>query len=33
MALALDYSVVLRSQRGERTVPLDGFFEGRSRPG
>lgn len=28
LALALDYSVVLRSTRGERTVPLEGFFEG-----
>jgi carbon-monoxide dehydrogenase medium subunit len=28
ISLALDYSVVLRSQRGERVVPLDGFFEG-----
>lgn len=28
LALALDYSVVLRSARGERTVPLDGFFTG-----
>jgi len=28
IALALDYSAVLRSVRGERTVPLDGFFEG-----
>jgi carbon-monoxide dehydrogenase medium subunit len=28
VALALDYSVVLRSVRGERVVPLDGFFEG-----
>ena len=28
LALALDYSVVLRSTRGERTVPLDGFFTG-----
>ena len=28
LALALDYSVVLRSTRGERTVPLDGFFQG-----
>jgi aerobic carbon-monoxide dehydrogenase medium subunit len=28
MALALDYEVVLRSTRGERVVPLDGFFEG-----
>ena len=26
--LALDYSAVLRSQRGERVVPLDGFFQG-----
>ncbi len=28
MGLALDYSVVLRSSRGERVVPLDGFFKG-----
>lgn len=28
IGLALDYSVVLRSSRGERVVPLDGFFEG-----
>ncbi len=28
LALALDYSAVLRSQRGERVVPLDGFFHG-----
>lgn len=28
ISLALDYSVVLRSERGERVVPLDGFFEG-----
>lgn len=28
VSLALDYSVVLRSGRGERTVPLDGFFVG-----
>jgi carbon-monoxide dehydrogenase medium subunit len=28
ISLALDYSVVLRSQRGERVVPLDDFFEG-----
>ena len=28
VALALDYSVVLRSVRGERTAALDGFFEG-----
>jgi carbon-monoxide dehydrogenase medium subunit len=28
LALALDYSVVLRSARGERVVPLDGFLTG-----
>jgi len=28
LALALDYSAVLRSSRGERTVALDGFFTG-----
>jgi carbon-monoxide dehydrogenase medium subunit len=28
LALALDYSVVVRSSRGERTVPVDGFFLG-----
>jgi carbon-monoxide dehydrogenase medium subunit len=28
LALALDYSAILRSSRGERTVPLDGFFKG-----
>ena len=28
LGLALDYSVVLRSARGERTVALDGFFKG-----
>ena len=28
LGLALDYSAVLRSQRGERVVPLDGFFQG-----
>ncbi|MFL5721585.1 MAG: FAD binding domain-containing protein [Chloroflexota bacterium] len=28
IALALDYSAALRSVGGERTVPLDGFFEG-----
>ena len=28
IALALDYSAVLRSTRGERVVPLDGFFQG-----
>jgi carbon-monoxide dehydrogenase medium subunit len=28
IGLALDYSAVLRSTRGERVVPLDGFFEG-----
>jgi carbon-monoxide dehydrogenase medium subunit len=28
LGLALDYSAVLRSSRGERIVPLDGFFLG-----
>jgi carbon-monoxide dehydrogenase medium subunit len=28
LLLALDYSAVLRSSRGERTVPLDAFFKG-----
>lgn len=28
LALALDYSATLRSVRGERVVPLDGFFTG-----
>jgi len=28
LGLALDYSAVLRSSRGERVVPLDGFFLG-----
>ena len=28
ISLALDYSVVIRSKRGERVVPLDGFFVG-----
>lgn len=28
LALALDYSAVIRSRRGERVVPLDGFFLG-----
>lgn len=28
LAIALDYSFVLRSTRGERTVPADGFFQG-----
>jgi carbon-monoxide dehydrogenase medium subunit len=28
LALALDYAIVLRSVRGERTVPSDGFFVG-----
>jgi len=28
LGLALDYQVVLRSQRGERIVPLDGFLQG-----
>ena len=33
LALALDYSAVLRSTRGERTVPLDGFFLGAFQTG
>ena len=33
LGLALDYSVVLRSSRGERVVPLDGFFEGAFQTG
>lgn len=33
LGLALDYSVVLRSSRGERTVPLDGFFTGAFQTG
>lgn len=33
LGLALDYSAVLRSTRGERTVPLDGFFEGPFQTG
>ncbi len=33
LGLALDYSVVLRSSRGERSVPLDGFFEGAFQTG
>ena len=33
LGLALDYNVVLRSKRGERTVPLDGFFEGAFQTG
>jgi aerobic carbon-monoxide dehydrogenase medium subunit len=28
LGLALDYEIVLRSSRGERVVPLDGFFQG-----
>jgi len=28
LMLALDYAAVLRSSRGERVVPLDGFFQG-----
>jgi len=28
LGLALDYEIVLRSSRGERVVPLDGFFHG-----
>ena len=33
LGLALDYSVVLRSSRSERSVPLDGFFEGAFQTG
>jgi aerobic carbon-monoxide dehydrogenase medium subunit len=33
LALALDYSVVLRSKRGERIVPVDGFFQGAFQTG
>jgi aerobic carbon-monoxide dehydrogenase medium subunit len=33
LGLALDYSVVLRTQRGERVVPLDGFFHGAFETG
>jgi carbon-monoxide dehydrogenase medium subunit len=33
LGLALDYSVVLRSSRGERTLPLDGFFSGAFQTG
>ena len=33
IGLALDYSVVLRSSRGERVVPLDGFFRGPFQTG
>ncbi len=33
LSLALDYSAVLRSARGERVVPLDGFFEGPFQTG
>ena len=33
LGLALDYSVVLRSSRGDRVVPLDGFFEGAFQTG
>jgi len=33
LLLALDYSAVLRSKRGEQTVPLDGFFEGAFQTG
>ena len=28
LGLALDYEIVLRSQRGERVLPADGFFQG-----
>ena len=33
IGLALDYSVVLCSSRGERVVPLDGFFRGPFQTG
>lgn len=33
LGLALDYSAVLRSSAGERTVPLDGFFESAFQTG
>ena len=33
LSLALDYSVVLRSQRGERVIPVDGFFQGAFQTG
>ncbi len=33
VCLALDYSVVIRSQRGERVVPTDAFFEGPFQTG
>lgn len=33
LALALDYSVVLRSKGGERVVPVDGFFQGAFETG
>lgn len=33
LGLALDYTVVLRSMRGEREVPLDGFLEGAFQTG
>jgi aerobic carbon-monoxide dehydrogenase medium subunit len=33
LLLALDYSAVLRSKRGDRTVPLDGFFQGAFETG
>jgi aerobic carbon-monoxide dehydrogenase medium subunit len=33
LALALDYSLVLRSARGERVVPIDGFFQGAFQTG
>jgi carbon-monoxide dehydrogenase medium subunit len=33
LALALDYSIVLHSRRGERIVPLDGFLEGPFQTG
>ena len=33
LGLVLDYSLVLRSARGERVVPIDGFFEGAFQTG
>lgn len=33
LGLALDYSAVVRGPRGERVVPLDGFFQGPFQTG
>jgi carbon-monoxide dehydrogenase medium subunit len=33
LGLVLDYSLVLRSARGERVIPIDGFFEGPFQTG